>query len=121
MQLTLQILEQGKSRYGCWSAKQFALLGLNFHKLKKGWMGEIVGQDFPEDVIAEFIRLKDAHLEKGGKCTKRFRKQWTDRNGKWLLRFEPFVSEAEAQKLWSRVEDEPDDAGKAFKTVTEGL
>lgn len=62
MILTKEIFEQGKSRNGAWNGKQLALFGLVFSKMKKGWKKTIIGKDYDESKIQEFLRLKDSHL-----------------------------------------------------------
>ena len=61
MILTNEILEQGKSSNGAWSAKQLNLLGESY-PLRQGWKSRILGQDVPVETIEEFLALKDAHL-----------------------------------------------------------
>ena len=62
IELTLELLNKGKSIRGAWSAKQLKIFGLDFNNLKKGWKKRIVGSSFLESDIKEFIRLKDNHL-----------------------------------------------------------
>lgn len=55
-------LAQGKSKRGGWSRYQVEILGLKW-PLRKGWKSHILGQDFPEALIKEFIASKDAHVK----------------------------------------------------------
>jgi len=68
MILTQEIFEQGLSRNGGFSRKQFEALGLKLNPNKwtpaKGWKSRVVGNDFPEETIRKFLALKDAHLDK---------------------------------------------------------
>lgn len=61
MLLTKEILEDGKSRNGGWSLKQFKLFGFDTLP-KKGWKDIICGQDWPDEVVSQFLVLKDKHL-----------------------------------------------------------
>lgn len=124
MKFTLEHLEQGRSKYGAWSGRQLALVGLNVNNLKKGWVSRLVGQDFPEHIIKEFVDLKNAHLVKNGICKKRFRKNWTDASGKWQVRFDPAIGEEAAVALWERFLEAlnpEDEVEKAFRAATAGL
>lgn len=64
MILTNEIMELGKSARGAWSHRQLKLLGVkpNQNKLPSGWKRKVIGRDYDEEVIAEFIALKDVHL-----------------------------------------------------------
>lgn len=84
MKITDEILAQGKSRFGGWNGSQFRLLGLRINKLKPGWKNQLIGQEFPDSTIHQFLALKDSHLAKG---KKQFKSTWTDTDGKWQLRF----------------------------------
>lgn len=61
MILTEQILNQGKSNNGGWNAKQMECL--NSYPLVKGWKRRLIGKDFPEEVINNFISLKNDHIK----------------------------------------------------------
>jgi hypothetical protein len=60
--LTEEILQKGKSKNGAWSSAQLRLLGIT--EIRKGWKLKILGQQFSQQSIQEFIDLKDKHLEK---------------------------------------------------------
>ena len=64
MILTNEILEQGKSHRGGWSGKQWRLIGITTNKCK-GWKRRLIGKEFPDEVIKEFLSLKDSHLKSG--------------------------------------------------------
>ena len=53
------MIEDGKSKNGGWSAKQVALFG---ETLTRGWKGRIIGKDFPDKTIEEFLKLRNEHL-----------------------------------------------------------
>ncbi len=59
---TEEILNQGKSRNGFWSKKQLLSLGLK--EVKKGWKHAVIGKELEDDVIKNFLDLKDEHLSK---------------------------------------------------------
>jgi len=59
--LTKDHLMAARSQLGGYSNKQLAFIGLKM-PLEKAWRKSVVGKQFPEEAIAEFIALKDAHL-----------------------------------------------------------
>ena len=61
MILTKEILDAGKSSLGGYTNKQLALIGLKL-QLPAGWKREVIGKEFTEEALKEFITLKDAHL-----------------------------------------------------------
>ena len=69
MVLTKQVLDNGMSRNGGWSAKQIRSLGVDDEitggMFKKGWKKRITGLDIPEENIKRFLALKDSHLPDG--------------------------------------------------------
>ena len=58
MILTREIIEQGKSERGGWSSDQFFCLGISKNDKTKGWIKRLVGQDFSEENIKQFLILK---------------------------------------------------------------
>lgn len=68
--LTHETLQQGMSRNGGWSGKQLRLLGMGSNPTK-GWKRRLTGKQYPEEVIREFINLKDTHLNGKKKQGKR--------------------------------------------------
>lgn len=61
--LTKEIVEDGKSKNGAWNLAQFRLFGFtNFPK--KGWKDMIIGQEWPKEIISQFLYLKNKHLNK---------------------------------------------------------
>lgn len=92
MILTFDILEQGKSSNGGWSAAQLRLFGLKY-PLKHGWKRQIVGKDFPDANIEKFLDLRDQHIGR-----KKFK--YADR----------FVC-----KFCGRSQNEPDDINGQFE------
>ena len=64
MIMTKEILDQGMSDRGGWSGRQWKLLGINHNKCK-GWKRRLMGTEFPDEVIREFISLKNAHFKTG--------------------------------------------------------
>lgn len=61
MILTKEIFEQGKSKQGGWSMAQLACFGIE--RLKKGWQKRLIGQEFSEEAIKNFLELKDKHIK----------------------------------------------------------
>ncbi len=62
MLMTKYIFEQGRSIKGGWGMKQLSILGI--YELKKGWQNELIGKDFPKEVIEKFLKLTDSHIKK---------------------------------------------------------
>jgi hypothetical protein len=62
MILTKVIIEQGKSRNGGFSGKQFKCLGIGENP-KKGWLKELMGKEIPDENIEKFLALKNKHLK----------------------------------------------------------
>lgn len=59
--LTKKIIDAGKSKRGCWNLAQFRLFGFeNFPK--KNWQFMVIGQEWPKEVITQFLFLKNKHL-----------------------------------------------------------
>ena len=58
---TEDILNKGKSRNGFWSNKQLYVLGLS--EIKKGWKKKVLGTELSEEIIDNFLKLKDKHLK----------------------------------------------------------
>lgn len=63
MILTIEVFKSGASVKGGYSYKQLTLLGVGC-PLEKGWQYGIIGRDFPDETINQFIALKDGHLQK---------------------------------------------------------
>ena len=66
IKLTPKILEEGKSDNGSWSIKQMNVLA-NYYGTtmrESGWRKKILYKMFPEELIQEFLSLKNAHLNK---------------------------------------------------------
>lgn len=61
MIFTEEILEQGKSINGGWNTEQLTCLGETF---LKGWRRRLLGRDYPEETIKNFIDLKNSHKPK---------------------------------------------------------
>jgi len=61
MILTYKILNTGSSSNGGWSRKQLELLGVQW-PLKQGWKAKIIGLDFSDATISEFLALRNSHL-----------------------------------------------------------
>lgn len=61
IKMTSEIMKFAKSRKGGWSMKQLRLLGIN--ELKKNWKKHLLKKKFPQDVIKQFIALKNQHLD----------------------------------------------------------
>lgn len=63
MIITHEIIEAGKSSNNGWNGKQVRLLGEDM--TKKGWLRRLIGKEFPEEVVNQFLALKDVHLKPG--------------------------------------------------------
>jgi hypothetical protein len=66
IKLTPKILSEGKSDNGSWSIKQMDVLA-NYYGTtmrESGWRKKILYKMFPEELIQEFLSLKNAHLTK---------------------------------------------------------
>jgi hypothetical protein len=61
MIVTSEIFDQGKSVNGGWNMLQFNCFGVDASK--KGWKKEVIGKDFPEKIITEFLSYKDVHIK----------------------------------------------------------
>jgi hypothetical protein len=62
MILTKEDLAEARSTLGGYSFKQYGLIGVPVAPTPSGWRRLVLGKDYPPEVIAEFIALKDAHL-----------------------------------------------------------
>tara|TARA_R110000868_G_C10683294_1_gene747661 strand:+ start:336 stop:827 length:492 start_codon:yes stop_codon:yes gene_type:complete len=62
MILTKEIFDLGKSSNNGWNKHQLALLGVGY-PLPSGWMKEVIGADFPSEVLKQFVDLKDSHFK----------------------------------------------------------
>jgi hypothetical protein len=65
MIMTPEIIKQATSSLGGLSRKQFELLGVKIEPpmlIPSGWRKEVIGRIYPDEVVKEFIALKDAHL-----------------------------------------------------------
>lgn len=60
MLLTDEIVDNAMSINGGWNLKQMNALGLP--QWQRGWRKKLVGHDFSEESINEFLLLKDSHL-----------------------------------------------------------
>jgi hypothetical protein len=58
--LTREHLDAAKSSNGGYSNKQFALIGLQ-RPIPPGWRKSVVGKEYPDGIIEEFVALKDKH------------------------------------------------------------
>ncbi len=63
MILTETILKLGRSYRGGWTREQMRLIGLEW-PLVRGWKPEVIGQEFPDDNLIQFVYLKNRHLLK---------------------------------------------------------
>lgn len=82
MILTKEILEQGKSVNGSWSAKQLKCFNV-LYPFPKGWEYDIVGKDFPVLAIEKFLSLTNAHLKDGKNVFQVKREQELKRAKNW--------------------------------------
>ncbi len=62
--VTRELLESGKSKNGGWSRRQLEIVGVMW-PLKKGWRRQLhkKARLITESELAEFVSLKDKHLE----------------------------------------------------------
>jgi hypothetical protein len=61
IKLTRRIMRLGKSCKNGLSMKQLRVLGVT--KEKKGWKKQILGKEFPQHVIKQFLDLKNEHID----------------------------------------------------------
>ena len=64
--MTKEIFDAGTSRNGAWSIKQLRLLDIQANgtwPAHKGWKHQIIGSSFSENIIEEYLSLKDKHLK----------------------------------------------------------
>ncbi len=64
--VTTELLEQGISKNGAWSAKQLRALNVPIgkrFKLWKGWKDRLIGSEITEQQKNKFLDLKDKHLK----------------------------------------------------------
>ena len=61
MKLTNDIIEAGRSSEGGWSEEQLRLIGVGWPPYP-GWKRDKVGAEVADEKVAEFLRLKDAHI-----------------------------------------------------------
>lgn len=61
--ITHQILTDGLSIKGGWSAKQLAVLGLKFGHKTRGWKKRLIGTTVHEEKIKKFLKLKNKHVK----------------------------------------------------------
>ena len=59
--ITKEILEAGRSSRGLWSMKQIRMLGVSSFSVSLP--KTIIGKEFPEEIVQEFLALKDKHLK----------------------------------------------------------
>jgi len=61
MILTKEIVEAGRSRNGGYGLNQLKILGI--FSFKRGWKKRIIGKDFDEKIINNFLFFKNYHLK----------------------------------------------------------
>lgn len=60
--ITAEIMEKAISLAGGLSAQQSRILGMD-GAFPRGWKKSMIGREFPDEAIAQFVALKDAHLK----------------------------------------------------------
>lgn len=60
MQITLELIEEGKSPAGGWTRKQIELLGLSW-PMDNGWKNRVAGNPISRDDARRFLALKGTH------------------------------------------------------------
>jgi 5-methylcytosine-specific restriction endonuclease McrA len=117
--LTVDILNEGKSRNGFWSNKQLYALGIR--EIKKGWKKLIIGKEVPDECIRNFLELKDKHLESSNSrpnsssfnfdnndsknkvfLTEELLERGKSRNGSWSAEQLKTLGVLEIRKGWKR-------------------
>lgn len=58
--LTKEIMDAAKSTLGGYSNAQLALIGLKL-PVMPAWRRSVVGKEFPDEALREFVALKDKH------------------------------------------------------------
>lgn len=60
--ITKEIMRQGRSSQGGYSAKQLRVLGVETTHNNKGWFRRLIGTIITEQQKIDFLALKDKHL-----------------------------------------------------------
>ncbi len=60
--VTETIINMGMSRNGGWSLRQFKLFGFDTFP-KKGWKEMIISQEWPREIVVQFLALKNVHMK----------------------------------------------------------
>jgi len=63
MILTKDILNLGRSNNGGFGSKQLKLLGVEWPP-PNGWVNEVVGKEYDEEVVEKFVALKNKHFKR---------------------------------------------------------
>lgn len=89
MILTDEILDKGKSIRGSWNEAQLKILGTTTSN-NKGWKKDVLGKEFTEEQINEFLSLTNSHLIKKEKYKDFFMENPNKENNKSnnMLKFE---------------------------------
>ncbi len=89
MILTDEILDKGKSIRGSWNEAQLKILGTTTSN-NKGWKKDVLGKEFTEEQINEFLSLTNSHLIKKEKYKDFFMENTNKENNKSnnMLKFE---------------------------------
>lgn len=74
--LTKDMLEAGKSIKGQWGRLQLWILGINVLTCKPGWMKTIIGKNYTDERIHDFLALKDKHLANNKSPMRSFKKKY---------------------------------------------
>jgi len=106
MILSKEIIEKGKSERGGWNRYQLGLLGIPWPPVR-GWQGTIIGRDFPEQAIRNFL-----HSRSGGSA-KPLRKSAAPRAS-----LPKDVQQAISDRAKAMVSSQPGPIGSATFTCT---
>lgn len=79
--MTNEIMNRGISRSNGWGRAQLRVLGIRPLN-NKGWRKQIIGEEYPERVIQEFLDLKNKHLKKGLRKKKKKKKRRRKASGR---------------------------------------
>jgi hypothetical protein len=63
MILTKEIFEAARTENAGWTSAQLEVLGVAWPPPKGNWQKGLIGQDFPEEVIADFVNLRTVYKD----------------------------------------------------------
>jgi hypothetical protein len=86
--MTQDIMDAAKSRHGGWSNAQFRALGV-FKFTPKGWKKQLIGKEYTENAMQEFLDLRNKHLT--GKPCRKKRSKFKNKKVRFIPVAEPLT------------------------------